>query len=81
MVENIHSTNRFSSTKEDKLAKQNLIIQNKEKYETHKGNITEKTQQEFAKKFEKHQNSVAKKYQENFTKNYDIWKESHNYLK
>ena len=73
MVENIHSTNRFSPIQEDILAKENLLTQNKEKYEKHKSNITEKTQQEFAEKFEKHQNSEAKKYQENFSKSYNEW--------
>lgn len=76
MVTNIHSSDRFTPSKEDKLAKKTLLEKNKEKYTKHKENITDKTQQEFAKKHEKHQNSVAKKYQENFTKNYNEWKEN-----
>lgn len=76
MVEDIHSTDRSSPSREDKSTKENLLNKNKEKYENHKKKITDKSQQEFAEKFEKHQNSGAKKYQENFTKNYDEWKEN-----
>jgi len=73
MVTNIHSTEDFSSTKDDKELKDKLINANMEKYNKHKKSITNESQKEFNILFDKFSKEASEKYKTNYNKEYINW--------
>lgn len=76
LVKSNHENNPYTPSQENISKKKTLIEENKEKYNTHKDNISPNTQREFAELFDKFQKSSGKKYQQNFEKVYTKWQES-----
>ena len=73
MIENIHHTEKFTPTENDKTMKEKLLELNKEKYESHMQKISNESQRNFSEKFDKHQKDTFQKYSNNFAKEYTNW--------
>lgn len=76
MVENIHHSDPFIPSKDDKLLKEKLIEINEEKYNNHMNKITDKSRAKFSDEFNKFQKTKAQKFFENYTKEYNNWQDS-----
>ena len=77
MVTNIHLSNPYQPSQNDYTLKTKLIDFNREKYEKHMNQITDKSKAIFSKKFDTHQKINSKKYFENFTQEYTNWQKEH----
>ena len=77
MVANIHSSEKYTPTKEHIELKTKLIDFNREKYENHMKSITTESQREFSEIFDKHQKTASPKYAENFANSYTNWQNQH----
>ena len=75
IVNNIHSEYKFEPTQEQIELKTKLIDLNREKYNSHKEKITNKTQSEFSQKFDKYQKTKAQNYMINFDSSYNYWQD------
>ena len=77
MVNNLHQEYSFIPTETQIELKTKLIDFNREKYNTHKNKISNKTQQEFSEKFDKFQKTKGQTYMINFNKSYTEWQNAH----
>lgn len=73
MVANIHTSDPYTPHDEELAMKESLMELNKDKYENHMNNITNKSQREFEKAFDELQKKNHSKYSDNFTKEYINW--------
>ena len=77
MVNNLHQEYSFTPTETQIELKTKLIDFNREKYNTHKNKISNKTQQEFSEEFDKFQKTKGQTYMINFNKSYTEWQNAH----
>lgn len=75
MVENIHRSDPFIPSEDNKTLKEKLLQINKEKYDKHMDKITDKSRAEFSDSFDKFQKNNAKIFFENYTREYNNWQE------
>ena len=77
MVNNLHQEYVFEPNDTQIELKTKLIDFNREKYNSHKNKISDKTQQEFSEKFDKYQKTKVQTYMIDFNKSYTEWQNKH----
>ena len=73
ILEEQHKAYEFEYTEEELANKVKLIDFNRENYENHKANITDKTTRQFREEYSKYLKTENKIYEQNFDKKYVEW--------